>query len=241
MALKPCRECEKKVSTEASSCPNCGAPHPTHKAQKITEPKFSYKFGDVKIENDEYKLIKINENDTYARCFKSFCKKRYKILTIPKSKIGKEICNSCGNKLEKVSKKQALDYFANKDYNLKQAKSSEESNNIKKINDASKSKAKYFFNLINGLEGLPITFWGYFIGGNAFINVLALGAQGEKDLLIFLILIKIAWFIISGLGVFRAADIYKNIKIEKRQDYNYATAAKIAVVVLALSLLGSLT
>ena len=34
---------------------------------------------------------------------------------------------------------------------------------------------------------------------------------------------------------------YKNIKIEKRQDYNYATAAKIAVVVLALSLLGSLT
>ena len=26
MALKPCRECKKKVSTEASACPSCGAP-----------------------------------------------------------------------------------------------------------------------------------------------------------------------------------------------------------------------
>ena len=29
MALKPCRECKKKVSTEASNCPSCGAPDPT--------------------------------------------------------------------------------------------------------------------------------------------------------------------------------------------------------------------
>ena len=29
MALKPCRECNKKVSTEAGSCPSCGAPDPT--------------------------------------------------------------------------------------------------------------------------------------------------------------------------------------------------------------------
>ena len=40
---------------------------------------------------------------------------------------------------------------------------------------------------------------------------------------------------------FDIQDDYQHIKIEKRQDYNYATAAKIAVVVLALSLLGSLT
>ena len=31
MALKPCRECKKKVSTEASTCPNCGVPNPTKK------------------------------------------------------------------------------------------------------------------------------------------------------------------------------------------------------------------
>ena len=29
MALKPCRECNKKVSTEASVCPSCGVPNPT--------------------------------------------------------------------------------------------------------------------------------------------------------------------------------------------------------------------
>ena len=29
MALKPCRECKKKVSTEATVCPSCGAPDPT--------------------------------------------------------------------------------------------------------------------------------------------------------------------------------------------------------------------
>ena len=36
MALKPCRECNKKVSTEASVCPLCGVPNPT-KANKRQE------------------------------------------------------------------------------------------------------------------------------------------------------------------------------------------------------------
>jgi ribosomal protein L40E len=31
MALKVCRECKKKVSTEATSCPKCGVPNPTDK------------------------------------------------------------------------------------------------------------------------------------------------------------------------------------------------------------------
>ena len=34
MALKPCRECRKKVSTEADTCPSCGVPDPTTKAKK---------------------------------------------------------------------------------------------------------------------------------------------------------------------------------------------------------------
>ena len=29
MALKPCRECGREVSTEAVACPQCGAPRPT--------------------------------------------------------------------------------------------------------------------------------------------------------------------------------------------------------------------
>ena len=34
MALKPCRECKKKVSTEASTCPSCGVPNPTKKTSR---------------------------------------------------------------------------------------------------------------------------------------------------------------------------------------------------------------
>lgn len=35
MALVPCRECNKKISTEAKVCIGCGAPNPTLKAKEI--------------------------------------------------------------------------------------------------------------------------------------------------------------------------------------------------------------
>ena len=42
MALKPCRECNKKVSTEATVCPLCGVPNPTIKqTRKSKEEKSS--------------------------------------------------------------------------------------------------------------------------------------------------------------------------------------------------------
>ena len=217
MALTPCRECKNKVSTEATVCPKCGVPNPT----SIIKPKS--------------KLKSLKANEEYARCEKNFCNERYKVIIIHKSSSGNKICESCGNNLESVSAEDA-----NKDSNLRQTKISEEKIDIKKINEASKSKAKYFFNLINGLEGLQITFWGYFIGGNAFINVLSVLAQNEMGLQTFLVLVKVVWFIISGLGVFRAADIYKNNKIEKGKTYGYATAAKITIIVFSLVLIRSL-
>lgn len=42
MALKKCKECGKKISTEASVCPNCGVPEPT----KMDEKKKSLSKGD---------------------------------------------------------------------------------------------------------------------------------------------------------------------------------------------------
>ena len=59
MALKPCRECKRKVSTEASTCPKCGVPYPTKKATEKIEPKLNYRFGDVKITNDTYQEINV--------------------------------------------------------------------------------------------------------------------------------------------------------------------------------------
>ena len=52
MALKPCRECKKKVSTEAKTCPSCGAPNPTLK--KLPEQTVMYFFSN--------KAAFINEN-----------------------------------------------------------------------------------------------------------------------------------------------------------------------------------
>ena len=46
MALKPCRECNKKVSTEATSCPSCGVPKPTIK-KKETKKKSDDIYEDI--------------------------------------------------------------------------------------------------------------------------------------------------------------------------------------------------
>ena len=35
MALKPCRECGKEVSTTAKTCPHCGTLHPANTAAAV--------------------------------------------------------------------------------------------------------------------------------------------------------------------------------------------------------------
>jgi len=35
MALKPCRECEKEVATDATTCPHCGCKSPVANAEVI--------------------------------------------------------------------------------------------------------------------------------------------------------------------------------------------------------------
>lgn len=37
MALEECRECGEQVSTEAESCPHCGAPHPTRSSSEASQ------------------------------------------------------------------------------------------------------------------------------------------------------------------------------------------------------------
>ena len=54
----------------------------------------------------------------------------------------------------------------------------------------------------------------------------------------FVSLIMIGWNIFAIIGVFKAADIYKYEMIKIGHSYGYATAAKIAVVILILSAIG---
>jgi len=42
MALVACRECGKKISTEAKSCIGCGAPNPTSKPKRISKDTSSF-------------------------------------------------------------------------------------------------------------------------------------------------------------------------------------------------------
>tara|TARA_B100001057_G_scaffold58647_1_gene51972 strand:+ start:557 stop:1264 length:708 start_codon:yes stop_codon:yes gene_type:complete len=114
MSAKNCLRCKAKVEAYALKCHVCGFQFPTHKRENIEEVKYSYKFGKVEISNEITEVIKINVKDTFVRCAKSFCVYKYKIFKIPKLKLDIETCSGCGNKFEKVSKKQAEQYLKNK-------------------------------------------------------------------------------------------------------------------------------
>ena len=60
MALKPCRECGKKISTEATACPSCGVPNPT-----------SIKATDKKID-DVYEKIWLYVESAHKLCESTF-------------------------------------------------------------------------------------------------------------------------------------------------------------------------
>ena len=168
MALKNCWECGKKVSTEAASCPSCGAPNPT--TTHLT-----------KKENFISKGIEDFKRGFYGE---EYTKKKKDI------------------KVDIHEQKKGLGFW-------------------------------------KGHEGLAITFWGYFVGGNIVGNVLLLAAQSEKGLVPFVLLVIIGWNVFAVMGVFNSANIYKAEKIKQGQTYGYATAAKIACVVLILSGIGS--
>ena len=138
MALEPCRECNKKVSTTAKTCPNCGIAHPTILPEKVSELMFSYKNSEVSTE--EYDLFRINPTEIFVRCAKNFCQEKYKVLKITKSKLDKKVCSGCGNKLESVSQKQAKQYFKNKDIDFSKVKT-DRFENLGKMTKKFKDKA----------------------------------------------------------------------------------------------------
>jgi len=64
---------------------------------------------DLKKEKQKEKLLEDSKTHSQMRCGRSFCNNAYKILSIPKTSIGIQKCEGCGNMLEeKVSEKNAL-------------------------------------------------------------------------------------------------------------------------------------
>jgi len=104
-------------------------------------------------------------------------------------------------------------------------------------------KNKFLHNSSNsfwhGQKGLALTFWCYFFGGNIFFNVLTLIFRNNFTLMMMILVFFIIWNVLSVMGVFNAADIYKAEKIKQGLTYTPATAAKVAVVLLILSGIGN--
>jgi hypothetical protein len=91
----------------------------------------------------------------------------------------------------------------------------------------------------NGHKGLALTFWGYFFGGNILFNVLTLIFGNNPTLIMMNLIFYIIWIVLSAMGVFNAAEIYKAEKIKQGLPYTMATTAKVAVVFLILSGIGN--
>ena len=196
--------------------------------QKAKAFYIDFRTNDLKKQTEKEKIADDLKTNSHVQCGRSFCVNRYQILLIPKKSIGVQLCEGCGNTLDqKVNEKSALRDIAQKETQKDVVHN--------KVYETSRPKGKYFF---DGKEGLAKTFWGYFIGGNAVLTLLAFGMKNDT-VIHLIIIIQLIWYILAILGVFKAADIYKAEKIKEGQSYEYATAAKIACVILALSSIGS--
>jgi ribosomal protein L40E len=61
MALAACRECGKRISTEARSCIGCGAPNPTSRPKKTSKDTSTLTFVEkIKFYFSGSSLLKLN-------------------------------------------------------------------------------------------------------------------------------------------------------------------------------------
>jgi hypothetical protein len=113
-------------------------------------------------------------------------------------------------------------------------------NNTRKITPKAYSQQNFSsFVFWNGQKGLALTFWGFFVGGNGLFNLVTVIFADNSTLLTFNLIFFVIWNVLSVMGVFNAADIYKSEKIKRGLSYTPATAAKVAVVLLILSGIGN--
>ena len=204
MALKSCRECKKKVSTEAKICPRCGVPDPTTIKRKTKSKKTlkgtgaggwpkEYLEAQAELHGSSYE----NEVNKYVE----------------------------PSDWDEFTKNKVNKYVEPSDWD-----------------ESTKNKVKYTpepKGFWTGSEGLAKTFWLYFIGGNIVGNIFLKIAAGEEEVVtIFLLIVIVCWTIAATVGIFNAADIYKEEKISSGQTYGYATAAKVVSIILILSGLG---
>ena len=70
-------------------------------------------------------------------------------------------------------------------------------------------------------------------------NAVTLTFADNQTLIIVNLIFFVIWNVLSVMGVFNAADIYKAEKMKQGLSYTPATVAKVAVVLLILSGIGN--
>ena len=136
---------------------------------------------DLKKEKQKEKLLEDSKTHSQMRCGRSFCNNAYKILSIPKTSIGIQKCEGCGNMLEeKVSEKNAL-----RDIEQKQSNTNENyisptiktstSNNV----NLKKSNAMNFGEAISSCFKKYATFEGRASRSEFWYFILSVGVLGN--------------------------------------------------------------
>ena len=234
MALKPCRECKKKVSTEAVTCPSCGVPNPTKKKPKAKP------WSDESTKK-QTNIVKSKSNFGYVRCEKPHCSDQYKLKEIPKKLVNKQVCDLCGNIMVKVSERHIAQLDTLRKYlEPHKIKSTNHSNKTTKSQTFSSEKQQ---NLIEkiwwGNESLATIFWMYCIltvGVVSFIAGLIFEIVGA---IIFILPgLVIIW---TNTGLWRCSEKFKSSKLKRNQSYGWATAAKVYVVFNYLTTISQLS
>lgn len=226
MALKNCRECRKKVSTEALTCPNCGVPNPT--AKQIKEKKddsLLTKMFVTGYDNEKTSNLK-STNFGFARCEKNFCKNRYKTLKVPKKLIGKQVCKICGNIMEEVKEEDAIKDIERSKYKLTKQE-------FKSNTDST------FERVWNGSLPLGQTFWLFYVLVNFVVGFVA-GFLIEMYQAKWIFIIPVLTTIWAGVGTWKSATNYQYQKLKLQQTYGWASATKVVIVFGFISLLGQL-
>ena len=193
----------------------CGVPNPTQK-------KTTVKPWGTEVETSRVQSKDLKPDYTYARCGRSFCNSKFKILSVPIVLIETQTCQACGNILEKVSDKEASATIENRTSNKKITPI--EQNLIEKI--------------WWGNESLAVIFWLYCILTMVVVGVIAGAASAFTENISFaLFAIVLIW---TNTGLWRSSEKYKSSQLKNNQSYGWGTAAKVYVVLSYISSLSQL-
>jgi len=222
MALKPCRECQKKVSTEAVTCPSCGVPNPTTNKKTIKKDK---------------------DSRIWAHCSNKKCEDYTQMYTFHSSKLKSDTCIICNSLFKQATMEDGRPVMPSKiSFNkpakknskpwgtepLKETTSSSNSIPTTSSNDTSWEK------FMEGKLDLKTAFWGYGFFGSIIVGVVCgFLAEAVGN---FFILVYIISVVVLVIGLWTCASTYKKQMAQKKESEVWGVLTQVYCVVAALGL-----